>query len=296
MKTLLDLIGNTPLIEYETVGKNTLYLKLEKYNLGGSVKDRAVLGMIEDAEKKGLLKKGMTLIEATSGNTGISLAMIGAIKKYKVIIIMPNTMTKERQQTIKAYGAQLILTEGRLGMQGSVDLMETMLQEESGYFALKQFENPANPAQHYATTAEEILTQCPQVNVLVAGVGTGGTISGIARKLKETIADLKAIAVEPAQSQVLRGLPASGHKIQGIGANFIPDNYDCSVVDKIVPIKEEEAFEGTKNLASNGILVGVSSGAAYSAALKYLEDKENCHVVIILPDGLDKYMSMGLFE
>ncbi len=296
MKKLIDLIGNTPLIEYENIDSNTLYLKLEKFNLAGSIKDRAVLGMIEDAQSKGIIKPGMTLVEATSGNTGIALAMIGAIKGYEVIICMPESMSIERRQAMSAYGAKLVLTDKVLGMNGAVAKMEELLRENPQYASLKQFDNPANPQMHYETTAEEIIKDCPQITALVAGVGTGGTISGVGKRLKEFNPNIKIIAVEPASSQILKGDVAGPHGIQGIGANFIPNNYDSKVVDEIIAVSTEETYTMTAKLAKTGVAVGISSGAAYAGALKYIDSKQNEHVVIIQPDGLEKYYSTGVIH
>jgi cysteine synthase A len=247
----LELVGNTPILKVNSlVDENSaeVYVKLEKFNLGGSVKDRAALGMIEKAEELGLIKAGDTLVEPTSGNTGIALALIGKLKGYKVVITMPETMSKERRDLLKAYGAELILTEGAKGMKGAI-AKATELVEEFGYFMPQQFLNLANPEKHYATTAEEILKDLPEINAFVSGVGTGGTITGVGKNIKNKKADVQIIAVEPAKSPVLAGGNPGPHKIQGIGAGFIPDIYDSSVVDEIISVTEEDSFKTAKEFA-----------------------------------------------
>ena len=249
---VLELIGNTPILKLTNmIDKNSadVYVKLEKFNPGGSIKDRASLGMIEKAESEGRLKKGSVIIEPTSGNTGIGLAMIGRIKGYKVIIVMPETMSKERRDLIKAYGAELILTEGTKGMKGAIDKAKEMV-DEYGYFMPQQFDNIANQEKHYETTAEEIYKEIKDLDVFVAGVGTGGTISGIGKKLKEKNNEIKVVAVEPYNSQVLIGNKAGAHKIQGIGAGFIPKNYKQEYVDRVVAVKDEDAIKTAANFAN----------------------------------------------
>ncbi len=296
---VIDMIGNTPIIKLNnSVSENSaeVYVKLEKYNPAGSVKDRAALGMIEKAEELGLLKKGDTIVEPTSGNTGIALAMVGNVKGYKVVIVMPETMSKERRDMIRAFGAELVLTEGAKGMKGAISKAQELV-EEKGYFMPQQFMNIANPEKHYATTAEEILADIPNLDAFVAGVGTGGTITGVGKHLKEKNPGVQIIAVEPEKSPVISGGQPGPHKIQGIGAGFIPDNYKAELVDKVLQASEEAAFEAARLLASKeGILVGISSGAAISAALNLAKELgAGKKVLVIAPDGAEKYMSMGLF-
>ena len=297
---VLELIGNTPILKLTNmIDKDSadVYVKLEKFNPGGSIKDRASLGMIEKAESEGKLKKGTVIIEPTSGNTGIGLAMIGRIKGYKVIIVMPETMSKERRDLIKAYGAELILTEGRKGMKGAIDKAKEMV-DEYGYFMPQQFDNIANQEKHYETTAEEIYKEIKDLDVFVAGVGTGGTISGIGKKLKERNNEIKVVAVEPYNSQVLIGNKGGAHKIQGIGAGFIPKNYKQEYVDKVVAVKDEDAIKTAANFASKeGMLIGISSGAAVYAAIEIAKKLgKGKKVLAIAPDGGEKYISMGIYE
>lgn len=297
---VLELIGNTPILKLTNmIDKDSadVYVKLEKFNPGGSIKDRASLGMIEKAESEGKLKKGAVIIEPTSGNTGIGLAMIGRIKGYKVIIVMPETMSKERRDLIKAYGAELILTEGRKGMKGAIDKAKEMV-DEYGYFMPQQFDNIANQEKHYETTAEEIYKEIKDLDVFVAGVGTGGTISGIGKKLKERNNEIKVVAVEPYNSQVLIGNKAGAHKIQGIGAGFIPKNYKQEYVDKVVAVKDEDAIKTAANFASKeGMLIGISSGATVYAAIEIAKKLgKGKKVLAIAPDGGEKYISMGIYE
>lgn len=297
---VLELIGNTPILKLTNmIDKDSadVYVKLEKFNPGGSIKDRASLGMIEKAESEGKLKKGAVIIEPTSGNTGIGLAMIGRIKGYKVIIVMPETMSKERRDLIKAYGAELILTEGRKGMKGAIDKAKEMV-DEYGYFMPQQFDNIANQEKHYETTAEEIYKEIEDLDVFVAGVGTGGTISGIGKKLKERNNEIKVVAVEPYNSQVLIGNKAGDHKIQGIGAGFIPKNYKQEYVDKVVAVKDEDAIKTAADFASKeGMLIGISSGAAVYAAIEIAKKLgKGKKVLAIAPDGGEKYISMGIYE
>ncbi|GFZ34353.1 cysteine synthase [Clostridium zeae] len=296
----LELLGNTPVLKVNTLtGENSaeVYVKLEKFNPGGSVKDRAAYGMIEKAEALGLLKAGDTIVEPTSGNTGIALAMIGKLKGYKVVIVMPETMSKERRDLIKAYGAELVLTEGAKGMKGAIARAEELVKE-NGYFMPQQFLNIANPEKHYATTAEEILKDLPDINVFVAGVGTGGTISGVGKKLKELKSDVTVVAVEPEKSPVISGGAPGPHKIQGIGAGFIPEIYDSSVVDKVVQVKEEDSFAAARNFGANeGVLIGISSGGALHAALELAKEYgPGKKILVVAPDGGEKYLSMGLYE
>ncbi|GKX67741.1 cysteine synthase A [Inconstantimicrobium mannanitabidum] len=299
-KNVLELIGKTPVLEVSNLVEQedaNVFVKLEKFNPGGSVKDRAALGMIEQAEKDGLLKPGATIVEPTSGNTGIAIALIGRVKGYNVVITMPETMSKERRDLLKAYGAELILTDGSKGMKGAIAKAEELVKE-NGYFMPQQFLNPANPQKHYETTAEEILKDIPDLDVFIAGVGTGGTVSGVGRKLKELKKDITVIAVEPANSPVLSGGNPGAHKIQGIGAGFVPDIYDSSIVDRIIQVKDEDAYKAAKEFAAKeGVLIGTSSGAALSAALTVAKELgKGKKVLAIAPDGGEKYISMGLYE
>ena len=297
----LEMIGKTPMLKLNNVvneGMAEVYVKLEKYNPGGSIKDRAALGMIEKAEEKGRLKKGGTIVEPTSGNTGIALAMIGKLKGYKVIIIMPDTMSVERRMLIKAYGAELILTEGSKGMKGAISKAEELVKDNEEYYMPMQFANEANPEKHYESTAIEILEDVNKLDVFVAGVGTSGTISGVGKKLKEKDYSIKVIAVEPEKSPVLSGGQPGPHKIQGIGAGFVPDLYLKDVVDEVLTISDEEAFDAARLVAEKeGILVGISSGANIAAALKIAKKLgSGKKIVTVAPDGGEKYLSMGLYE
>lgn len=293
---VLDMIGNTPMIKLNNIGNSNLYVKLEKYNPAGSIKDRAVYYMVENLEKNGLLKKGDVLVEATSGNTGIALSMIGSLKGYKVIIVMPETMSVERRTLMKAYGAKFILTDGSLGMKGSIEKMNKLLSENSNYISLKQFDNEYNPLAHYETTGVEIYNQVKDIDIFVCGVGTGGTISGVGKYLKEQNPNIKVVAVEPEGSPVISKNKKGSHKIQGIGAGFIPKNYNENVVDEVMTITDEESYEGVRIMAQKeGILVGISSGANIYAALKLCEMYPDKKIVTVAPDGIDKYMSMGIF-
>ena len=293
---VLDMIGNTPMIKLNNIGNSNIYVKLEKYNPAGSIKDRAVYYMVENLEKNGLLKKGDVLVEATSGNTGIALSMIGSLKGYKVIIVMPETMSVERRTLMKAYGAKLILTDGSLGMKGSIEMMNKLLSENTNYISLKQFDNEYNPLAHYETTGVEIYNQVKDIDIFVCGVGTGGTISGVGKYLKEQNPNIKVVAVEPEGSPVISKNKKGSHKIQGIGAGFIPKNYNKNVVDEVMTITDEESYEGVRIMAQKeGILVGISSGANVYAALKLCEMYPDKKIVTVAPDGIDKYMSMGIF-
>ena len=293
---VLDMIGNTPMIKLNNIGNSNIYVKLEKYNPAGSIKDRAVYYMVENLEKNGILKKGDVLVEATSGNTGIALSMIGSLKGYKVIIVMPETMSVERRTLMKAYGAKLILTDGSLGMKGSIEMMNKLLSENTNYISLKQFDNEYNPLAHYETTGVEIYNQVKDIDIFVCGVGTGGTISGVGKYLKEKNPNIKVVAVEPEGSPVISKNKKGSHKIQGIGAGFIPKNYNENVVDEVMTITDEESYKGVRIMAQKeGILVGISSGANVYAALKLCEMYPDKKIVTVAPDGIDKYMSMGIF-
>lgn len=297
---VLELIGKTPILKINNlVDENSaeVYVKLEKFNPGGSVKDRAALGMIEKSEELGLLKDGATIVEPTSGNTGIGIAMIGKLKGYKVVIVMPETMSKERRDLIKAYGAELVLTEGAKGMKGAIEKANELVKEK-GYFMPQQFENLANPEKHYSTTAEEIFEDISDLDVFVAGVGTGGTIAGVGRNLKNKIKDLKVVAVEPANSPVLTGGKPGAHKIQGIGAGFIPSIYNKEYVDEIMQVSDTDAFKTAKDFAvKEGVLIGISSGAAIYAAIEIAKKLgKGKKVLAIAPDGGEKYISMGIYD
>ena len=296
---LLDLIGNTPVVKIDFKDENIadVYVKLEKFNLSGSVKDRAALGMIETAEKEGLLKEGSVIIEPTSGNTGIALALIGRLKGYKVIIVMPDTMSIERRATLKAYGAELILTDGTKGMGEAIAIAEKLAAENPNYFLPQQFNNKANPEKHYETTGKELLDDFKVIDAFVAGVGTGGTIVGVAKRLKERSKDTKVVGVEPSTSAVLSGEKPGKHSIQGIGTGFIPKNYDASVVDEIVKISSEEAVEYAKKASHDfGLFVGISSGANIAAAYQVAKKLGKGKIVVTLaPDGGEKYLSVEAF-
>ncbi len=304
-ESALELIGGTPILKLNGYTKKagvtnaTILAKLEYLNPAGSVKDRIALAMIEDAEKKGLLKEGATIIEPTSGNTGIGLAAVAAAKGYRAILTLPDTMSVERRNLLKAYGAELVLTEGAKGMKGAIAKAEELKNEIEGSVILGQFVNPANPAVHKATTGPEIWDQTDgKVDIFVAGVGTGGTITGVGEYLKEKNPNVKVVAVEPATSPVLsKGTPGA-HKIQGIGAGFVPDVLNTKIYDEIIPIENEDAFaEGKAFAVSEGILVGISSGAALKAATILANRPENKDktIVALLPDSGDRYLSTPLF-
>lgn len=290
---ILETIGNTPLVKINKLTNGKIFAKLEKFNPAGSIKDRPALNMIEDAERKGLINKDTVIIEPTSGNTGIGLALVCAVRGYKLILTMPETMSIERRKLLSAYGAEIILTEGSKGMQGSVDKANELAKEFSNSFIPQQFNNPANPNIHYEITAEEIWKDTDgKVDIIVAGVGTGGTISGISKKLKEYNSEIISVAVEPESSPLLSKGIAGPHKIQGIGANFIPENFDKKVVNKIYVVSDNDALDTTKLLATKeGIFCGISSGAAMFAAIKIAEENPDKNIVVILPDGGEKYLS-----
>ncbi|MGL5786504.1 MAG: cysteine synthase A [Bacteroidales bacterium] len=297
---VIELIGNTPMVRLNRMTSAEdaeVYVKLEKNNPGGSVKDRAALFIIDAAEQQDLLKPGGTIIEPTSGNTGIGLAMIAAVKGYRMIVVMPETMSVERRMVMAAYGAEIILTEGAKGMNGAIEKAKE-LAAENNWFMPMQFDNQANPHSHYETTACEILREMPDIDAFVAGVGTGGTISGVGKRLKELNPSIIINAVEPLSSPLLRGGVHSPHKIQGIGAGFVPGNYDPKVVDIVTDVSDEEAFDATRRLArEEGLFVGISSGAAIFAAVKLAKRIGKGHkIVVIAPDSGDKYLSMGVFN
>lgn len=290
----IELIGNTPMIQ---IGDSDVYVKLEGFNPGGSVKDRAVFWMLKKAMARGEVTPDSVLIEATSGNTGIALAMLGAQLKLKVIIVMPESMSIERRRLVQAYGAQLILSEASAGMQGAIDRMEALMASHPEYVSLRQFDNPDNVLAHYETTGPEILKQLPQTDIFVAGVGTGGTFSGVSRRLKEHDPCILCVAVEPASSALLSGRKAGPHGIQGIGANFIPANFDADVCDDIATVSDEEAIREMVSFGrESGILIGISAGANIAAAKRYAAYYPGKRVVTIAPDGADKYLSVVDFE
>lgn len=304
-KSITELIGSTPLLELSNIKeklglKANIIAKLEFMNPAGSVKDRVGKAMIEDAEQKGILKKGATIIEPTSGNTGIGLACCARAKGYKVILTMPETMSVERRMLLSAYGAELVLTEGKLGMSGAIAKANELNSEIEGSVIMGQFENPANPKTHYETTAPEIWNDTDgNIDIFVACVGTGGTFSGNAQFLKEQKPDLKAVAVEPDTSAVLSGEPAGAHGIQGIGAGFIPKNMNVSLCDEIVKVSTDNAYKTAKLLVGEeGVLCGISSGAALWAAIELAKQTENegKNIVVLLPDTGDRYLSAGLFD
>ena len=305
-ESALELVGKTPILKLNGYAKKagiteaTLLAKLEYLNPAGSVKDRIALAMIEDAEEKGLLKEGATIIEPTSGNTGIGLASVAAAKGYRAILTLPDTMSVERRNLLKAYGAELVLTEGAKGMKGAIAKAEELTKEIEGAVILGQFVNPANPAVHKATTGPEIWEQTDgEVDIFVAGVGTGGTITGVGGYLKEKNPDVKIVAVEPATSPVLSKGTAGAHKLQGIGAGFVPEVLDTNVYDEVIAIENEDAFaEGKEFAVSEGILVGISSGAALKAAALLAKRPENKGktIVALLPDSGDRYLSTPLFN
>ena len=303
-KQLTELIGNTPLLELNKFSENKglstpLIAKVEFFNPGGSVKDRIALAMIEDAEKKGVLKPGATIIEPTSGNTGVGLALVSAVKGYHLILTMPETMSIERRNLVKAYGAEVRLTSGKDGMPGAIRAAEELRDSIPGSIILQQFENPANPEKHYLTTGQEIWNDTDgEIDTFVAGVGTGGTVSGVAKALKEKNPNIKVIAVEPASSPVLNGGQSGPHKIQGIGAGFVPKTYNPELIDEVLDIENDDAIRTGRELArTEGLLVGISSGAAVFGALQIASRPENAgkKIVALLPDTGERYLSTVLF-
>ncbi|WP_069649376.1 cysteine synthase A [Caloranaerobacter ferrireducens] len=300
--SIIETVGNTPIVKLNrTVDENSadVYVKLEYFNPGSSVKDRIALNMIEQAEKEGKLNKNSVIIEPTSGNTGIGLAMIGAAKGYKVVLVMPDTMSLERRNLLKAYGAELVLTPGAKGMKGAIEKAKELLEENENYFMPQQFENPSNPEIHRKTTAREIIEQMNgQFDVFVAGVGTGGTLTGVAQVLKQEMKNVEIVAVEPEKSPVLSGGQPGPHGLQGIGAGFIPKVLDKSLIDSIEKVREEDAINTIRKIAKNeGILLGISSGAAIYVALnKAKKLGKGKKVVVIAPDNGERYLSTGIFE
>jgi cysteine synthase A len=303
IKTVLDLIGNTPLVKLNKLpgaGDAEVWAKLEGFNPGGSVKDRPALAMIEDAEKKGLLKKGMKIVEPTSGNTGIGLAMVAAVKGYTIVLTMPESMTVERRRLLEAYGAELVLTPAEKGMKGAIAKADEIVASSKDYFKPDQFGNPANPQVHRRTTAKEILKQMgtKKIDAFVAGVGTGGTITGVGEVLRKKFKDITIYAVEPTASPVLSGGQPGPHPIQGIGAGFIPAILNTDVYDGIIKVTQDDAADMTRRLAQEeGMLVGISSGAACWAALQVAKKLgKGARVITVLPDVGERYMTMGIFN
>lgn len=306
--TITELIGKTPTVSLKKFTtnrgiKSNIVAKVEFFNPGGSVKDRIALSMIEDAEKKGILKKGGTIIEPTSGNTGVGLSLVGAVKGYKVILTMPDTMSIERRKLAAAYGTEIVLTPGANGMKGAIAKAEELRDSIPGAVILQQFNNPSNPEKHYATTGPELIADAREagitIDAFVAGVGTGGTLSGAGKAIKEVFPNARIIAVEPESSAVLSGNPSGPHKIQGIGAGFVPNNFDRNVVDEILPVSNDNAFETARALAKEeGLLVGISSGAAAYAASVVASRPEFAgkNVFVLLPDTGERYLSTALFS
>lgn len=296
-ENIYETIGKTPMIKINTINNNTIYIKLEYFNPGGSIKDRIAYNMIEEAEENGQLQKGDTIIEPTSGNTGIGLAMIAASKGYKIILVMPDSLSIERRKILKGYGAKLILTPGSKGMKGSIEVAKK-LKEENNYFMPMQFDNMANPRAHMNTTYYEVIDDCPTLEYFVAGVGTGGSITGIGSMLKTKYNErIKVIAVEPETSPVLSGGKPGKHKIQGIGAGFVPSILYTDIIDDIYKISDEEAYDTARLLAKDyGLLVGISSGANMAAALRLAETIEDSHIVTIAPDNGERYLSTTLYD
>lgn len=303
--SLTQLVGHTPLLELTHIEKSEglkarLLAKIEAFNPGGSVKDRIALAMIEDAEARGQLKPGAMIIEPTSGNTGIGLAWVAVVKDYKLVLTMPDTMSIERCKLLAALGAELVLTPGKEGMKGAIAMAEKLQSENPGSMIMRQFDNPANPEAHTRTTAQEIWRDTDgRVDIFVAGVGTGGTLSGTALGLKEHNPAIETVAVEPETSAVLSGEPAGAHKIQGIGAGFVPRNYDSSLVNRIIKVSDDHAMEASRMLArTEGVLAGISSGAALYAAIQLAKDptNEGKTIVVLLPDTGDRYLSTPLFD
>lgn len=304
-KKITDLIGNSPLVELEKFSKSNgldtpIIAKVEFFNPGGSVKDRIALAMVEDAEKRGVLRPGATIIEPTSGNTGVGLALVSAVKGYHLILTMPDTMSIERRNLVKAYGAEVRLTPGKDGMKGAIKAADDLRDSIPGSIILGQFVNPANPAKHYATTGVEVWNQTDgKVDIFVAGVGTGGTISGAGKFLKEMNPNVKVVAVEPKSSPVLNGGASGPHKIQGIGAGFVPDTYSSKYVDEIFDVENDDAIRTGRELAQkDGVLVGISSGAAAYAAAQIAKRPENKgkKIVVLLPDTGERYLSTVLYD
>lgn len=298
-ENLTEAIGNTPIVKVKKLSDSkNLYAKVEFFNPAGSVKDRIALAMIEDAEAKGLINENTTIIEPTSGNTGIGLAFISAIRGYRLILTMPETMSIERRKLLQAYGAELVLTEGAKGMKGAIEKAQELQAQTPNSFIPQQFKNPANPQKHYMTTGREIWKDTEgKVDIFVAGVGTGGTVSGTGKYLKEQNPNVTIVAVEPSSSPVLSGGQAGSHKIQGIGAGFVPDTFDRYVVDKIITVTNEDAVNTAREAAKKeGLFIGISSGASLYAAIQLANENPDKTVVALLPDTGERYLSSVLFE
>ena len=299
--SIMDLIGQTPLVRLQRMVKSgmaNIYVKVESFNPGGSVKDRIAWGMIQDAEQRGALRPGGTIIEPTSGNTGIGLAMIAAARGYRLIVVMPDTLSVERRMLMAAYGAEFVLTPGAEGMNGAIAEAKRLLNENPDYFMPQQFENPANPEAHRRTTALELLDQLKDIDAFVAGIGTGGTITGVGEILKARLPEIRIIGVEPAASPVISGGKPGPHKIQGIGAGFVPQVLNKSILDELIQVSNDDALETTRRLArEEGLLVGISSGAAVSAAMKVaMTLGEGKNVVVVAPDTGERYLSTDVFH
>ncbi|TLG76793.1 cysteine synthase A [Culicoidibacter larvae] len=298
-KSIIDMIGNTPILKLQTADDMaTVYVKLEGHNPSGSVKDRAAIGMIEAAEASGALVPESVIVEPTSGNTGIALAMIGRMKGYHVIIVMPDTMSVERRKIMQSLGAELILTDGAGGMKAAIAKANELVAAHDNYFMPSQFDNPANPDYHYKSTGPEIISDVPDLDAFVAGVGTGGTITGVGRKLKEHNSAVQVIAVEPSTSAVLEGDAPGKHRIQGIGAGFIPGNYDADVIDQVIAVSDEEAFAAARQANKEfGLFLGISSGANIAVAMQVARTLgPGKKVVTVAPDGGEKYLSTDLYK
>lgn len=298
-ENITDAIGGTPIVKLRHISPegSEVYVKLERNNPGGSIKDRAVLYMVNDAEARGLLKEGGTIIEPTSGNTGIAIAMIAAARGYRAILVMPDTMSKERRAYMAAYGAEFVLTPGPEGMKGAVDKAKQLQEETPGSIILGQFDNPANILAHRYGTGREILEDLPDVDAVFAGFGTGGTATGIGYAFRDAGSKAKVIAIEPAESPLITEGHAGGHKIQGIGANFVPGNLNLDVIDKVITVKSADAIEMTKKVAhAEGLFLGISASANVLAAVEYAKAHPGSKVVAIAPDGGDKYVSMGIYD
>lgn len=296
--SILDTIGKTPIVRLNKMAPegSHVFVKIESFNPAGSIKDRAVLRMIDDAEEKGLLKKGGIIVEPTSGNTGIAIALVAAARGYRAIMTIPDTMSKERTAFMKAYGAEIVYTPGKNGMAGAVEKAKELC-EELGAFMPMQFSNSSNIDAHYVTTANEILNDLPDIDYVFAGIGTGGTASGIGRSLRDSRSKGKVIGVEPAESPLITEGHTGPHKIQGIGANFIPDNYDVNAIDHVVTVKGDDAITTAVRLAKEeGIFAGISSGAAVFAALQQAEKEKGKIILAILPDGGERYVSLGIYD
>ena len=298
-ENLVETIGNTPIVRVNKLSKSkNLYAKIEFFNPAGSVKDRVALAMIETAERQGLINKDTTIIEPTSGNTGIGLALISAIKGYKIILTMPETMSIERRKLLAAYGAELVLTDGSKGMKGAIEKAEELHKQIKNSFIPQQFKNPANPEKHYNTTAREIWKDLnSKIDIFVAGVGTGGTVSGVGKFFKEQNPNIQIVAVEPESSSVLSGGNAGPHKIQGIGAGFVPETFNREVVDRIITVSNDNALETARKAAKQeGMLIGISSGASLYAAINLANENPDKTVVVLLPDTGERYLTSVLFE